>query len=218
MTFASSALRASGVAEGQVGHYSSQLQGLLDSLRLAIGPREGEEAGRALFQELWQQKPHRYRSGAPFRLHQVLENQLDPRQPAVGNCLGLTLLLNSLAQGLGLKVGAVYLPEAFGHGPHVLSLLYAERGSLDVENILPQGFDYPGHRGSPGRQVWGDEELLADVYTSAGNEALERGQVALAVAELDRALALNPGYRTARHNRAVALLKLGRAVDVEDLA
>ena len=64
-----------------------------------------------LFRWLWVTKPIRYQSGGAFRLHHVLDAQLDPWQMSVGNCLGLTVLYNSLAQRAGLLAKAVYLPQ-----------------------------------------------------------------------------------------------------------
>lgn len=186
----------------------------LDGLAEAIGqdlpgpPADAKARAKALFLWLWRSKPQRYQPGGPARLDQVLDAQLASGPGPVGNCLGLTLLYNALAPRLGLRARAIYLPEAFGRGPHVLSLLDLGEATLDVENILPHGFDYPGHRVSPGRETWGDRELVADLYVRVGNEAFEEGDPEEALRCYRMARRLNPQYLPAQANWAIALAAL----------
>jgi len=80
---------------------------------------------------------------------------------------------------------------------------------MDVENILPQGFDYKGHKENPYRVEWGDRELVADIYQSAGTESFQRQEFREALRNYDLALKLYPGYEKARLNRAILLDRMG---------
>ncbi len=158
---------------------------------------------RHLFDWLWKDRPTRYRRQGNFRLNQVIDAQIKEGTPVVGNCLGLTLLYNCLLRGIDIKAEAVYLENAFGVGPHVLTSLTIDDSSIDIENILPGGFDYIGHRDAPSRQIWGDRELVADIYHSVGNELFERGEFSEALRNYNTALELNPQYERARVNKAI---------------
>jgi tetratricopeptide (TPR) repeat protein len=160
---------------------------------------------RCLFSGLWKDRPARYQREGPFRLHQVIDAQTQEGPTAVGNCLGLTCLYNSLLKIIDISAKAVYLENAFHIGPHVLTLLETDHFRIDIENILPEGFDYPGHKDNPSRTLWGDRELVADIYHSAGNENFERGRFSEALQNYDRALELNPGYEKAGLNRTILL-------------
>jgi tetratricopeptide (TPR) repeat protein len=106
---------------------------------------------------------------------------------------------------MGIEAEALYLENAFGIGPHVLSMLRIGDLIIDVENILPKGFDYKGHKQDPSRTEWGNKELVADVYQSRGTELFEKGDFSEALRNYDIALKLNPGYEKARLNRAILL-------------
>ncbi|MBN1614735.1 MAG: hypothetical protein JW950_09745 [Deltaproteobacteria bacterium] len=164
-----------------------------------------QAAAGSLFDWLWKTKPRRYRRGGSSRLHEVIAAQLDERQTTVGNCLGLTVLFNCLLGRLGIRAGAVHLECAFDLAPHVLTTLDTAAGPIDIENILPWGFDYRGHIDAPDRTVWGDSELVADIYLSRGNDSFERGDYEGALSDYDRTLAWNPGYEAALLNRAMVL-------------
>lgn len=203
---AAAALRASGVS------FASGLERYLarfDELAWQIGRGlpSGEDAARArfLFDWLWQTKPRRYQPGGSFRLTEVLEAQLGAGHGPVGNCLGLTVLYNCLAQRFGLNECAVHVEHAFHGVPHVFTLLRAGTESVDVEHVLPNGFDYQGHRVGVEREEWGDRELLADIYLSRGNELLEARRWHEAITCYDAALRLNPTYEKAEINRAIAM-------------
>jgi len=124
--------------------------------------------------------------------------------------LGLAILYHVLAQGFGLKLKAVHVEDAFGQGPHVFSVLYAGRDAIDIEHILPSGFDFKGHLHNPKREEWGDARLIADVYHSTGNKFFEQGNHAEAVQNYSKAIRLNPKYTKAYLNRALTLFMLGR--------
>ena len=138
------ALKASGIKEKRtVELYSNRIDSLyypfIPSLLHSSDP---VTKARILFDFLWATKPFRYEPGGPFRLSEVINSQLDKESRTVGNCLGLTLLYNCLLQRAGLHVGTLFLENAFGIGPHVLTLLSTNESLIDIENILPDGFDY----------------------------------------------------------------------------
>ncbi|HUT73000.1 MAG TPA: tetratricopeptide repeat protein, partial [Desulfatiglandales bacterium] len=164
---------------------------------------------RALFYWLWAQKPARHEHGGSYRLNEVIDSQLSKEDEAVGNCLGLTLLYNCLLRRAGINAGAVHLENAFGKGPHVLSSLRIQDSIIDIENSLSQGFDYKGHLKDPSRHVWGDRELVADIYLSRGNDYFELGNYDEALASYETAVSLNPRYERAVLNRAIVVDKMG---------
>jgi len=164
---------------------------------------------KALFDWLWIKKPDRYTPHGHYRLHHVIDSQLSKGIVGVGNCLGLTLLNNCLLQRLRIDAQALYVENAFGIGPHVLTVLEAKESMVDIENILPDGFDYKGHLNDPSRTIWGDQELVADIYHSQGNECYEKGDYSEALKNYDMAVALNPHYEKARLNRAIVLDRIG---------
>jgi len=208
MDLMAGALIASGVSdEGQLKRYREKMNGLCQAIAPA-GAASDVERAEQVFQQLWKSKPHRYERGGNFRLSEVIDAQLG-ESPRVGNCLGLTILYNVLAQRLGLEVEAIYLDDVFGIGPHVLTLLRVGERSIDIENMLAHGFDYGGHRDHPRRRQWGNKELVADVYHSMGNGFFHRGNLERAIHNYDEAIRLNPGYATPRFNKGIALVELG---------
>lgn len=205
------ALVASGVRDRRgLNDYLARINMLCQLTETSSPAGDDLQKAKALFDWLWKTKANRYGYQANFRLTEVVDAQLDPNAEKVGNCLGLTVLYNVLARKLGLKTRSVHLEEAFGRGPHVFSALDINRGTIDVENILPHGFDFRGHLGNPQRTQWGDAELIADIYHSIGNELLERGDLEGAVRGYGKAIWLNPKYTRAHLNRGIALAMLGR--------
>ena len=168
------------------------------------------EKARALFTWLWKSKPNRYQPKGSYRLNEVIEAQLKGDNRSVGNCLGLTLLYNCLLRKMGIYAEALNLENAFGIGPHVLTLLQTERSMLDVENILPDGFDYRGHLTDPSRTRWGDRELIADIYQSTANGLFEEGKFSEALKNYEIAISLNPKYEKACLNREILLDRMGK--------
>ncbi len=71
--------------------------------------------------------------------------------------------------------------------------------------MLPDGFDYGGHKENPYRVEWGDKELIADIYQSAGTEFINKGEIGEALRNYDLALDVYPGYEKAKLNRAILL-------------
>jgi tetratricopeptide (TPR) repeat protein len=204
------ALKASGVEEkDRAALYLSKLDVLYCQF-IAEKPLPSDPLARArlLFDWLWRRKTARYKSGGPYRLHEVLDAELEDPVQTVGNCLGLTLLYNCLLQKMAIHAGALYLGNAFGMGPHVLTLLKIGDAAIDIENIFPYGFDYPHHLNDPSRIGWSDRELVSDIYLSVGNEFFAKGQWDEALASYDGALVLNHRYEKAYLNRAMVLAKM----------
>jgi len=213
MTFSleKEALIASGVSEDdRIADYMNKLAHLHQQFIREIKPTHDPlTKAKALFDWLWMKKPGRYRPHGYYRLHDAIDSQLSGGNQVVGNCLGLTLLYNCLLGRTGMDAEALYLENAFGRGPHVLTIFRGKESMIDIENILPDGFDYKGHLNDPSRTGWGDTELVADIYHSRGNEFYEKGDYTLALRSYDRAMSLNPLYERARLNRAIVLDRIG---------
>jgi tetratricopeptide (TPR) repeat protein len=206
------ALLASGIQDrSKIDFYVAELNRIYQqSLHEMIPPPDAVDKARALFTWLWSSKPNRYRPQGSYRLYEVIEAQLKGDAKSVGNCLGLTLLYNCLLRKIDIYAGVLYVENAFGIGPHVLTLLQAEKTVIDVENILPNGFDYRGHHTHPARTVWGDRELIADIYHSVANEHFAKGNFVEALKNYDIAIAYNPLYEKAHLNKAILLDKMGK--------
>ncbi|OGO02558.1 MAG: hypothetical protein A2Y59_02235 [Chloroflexi bacterium RBG_13_52_14] len=206
------ALAASGIRTvRELDGYLFKINTLCQQLEGAITGKSELEKAMAIFDWLWQTKPNRSERQGSFKLTEVIDAQLDPNTEKVGNCLGLTLLYNVLAQRFGLKVTAIHVEDALGQGPHVFSMMETGQGSVDIEHIFPNGFDFKGHVGNPQRTLWGDVELIADIYHSTGNKFFEQGYHEEAVQNYSKAIRLNPKYTKAYLNRALALFLLGRS-------
>lgn len=208
------ALLASGVIENdRMTLYSSKLHDLHQSFIRQTRPgRSPLNTARELFDWLWRIKQSRYEPGGNYRLPDVIDAQTSKRCAAVGNCLGLTLLYHTLLRRGGIKAEALYLENAFGAGPHVLTLLPINDSPVDVENSLPGGFDYKGHLRDPSRKRWGDMDLVADIYHSLGNEFFDKGELDEALKSYNMAINLNPKYERAYLNRMILSDKMGQLV------
>jgi tetratricopeptide (TPR) repeat protein len=206
------ALLASGIQDrSKIAFYVAELNRIYQQfLRQMIPPPDQVDKARALFTWLWASKPDRYKSQGSYKLNEVIEAQLKEDSRSVGNCLGLTLLYNCLLRKIDIYAEALYLENAFGTGPHVLTLLQIEKFIIDVENILPDGFDYRGHRAHPARTRWGDRQLTADIYHSVANEHFEKGNFLEALTNYDMAISFNPQYERAHLNKAILLDKMGK--------
>lgn len=119
--------------------------------------------------------------------------------------MGLTLLYNCLLKRVEIEAEALHLEKAFEIGPHVLTVLQVGDFTIDIENILSDGFDYKGHKEDPSRLRWGEKELVADVYQSRGSELFKKGELEEALKSYNMALSLNPGYEKAALNREILL-------------
>jgi tetratricopeptide (TPR) repeat protein len=204
------ALLASGTQDrGTIAFYVAELDRISQQfLRQMIPASDPVGKAKTLFTWLWISKPDRYKSQGSYKLNEVIEAQLNNDARFIGNCLGLTLLYNCLLRKIGIYAEALYLENAFGTGPHVLTLLQTEKSIIDVENILPDGFDYRGHHTHPARTGWGDRELIADIYHSVANEHFEKGNFVEALKNYDMAINFNPRYEKAHLNRAILLDKM----------
>jgi tetratricopeptide (TPR) repeat protein len=204
-------LLASGLKDNdRLVEYRGKIDQLTKQFIGQIKPsRETVEKARALFNWLWERKPGRYKPQGHFRLNDVIDAELSKKDQPVGNCLGLTLLYQCLLKKMSIHADALYLENAFEMGPHVLTLLQTDASAIDIENILPDGFDYKGHLNNPSRTKWGDKELVADIYHSLGNECFEKGELAKALNNYEVAIKLNSKYEKALLNKAILLDKLG---------
>ncbi len=203
------------VASGVVGwEEMERIRFLLNGIgeQVARGVPEPDDRARAgaLFRHLRCIGPERYQPRGSVRLNEVALSQFGMEPAAMGNCLGLTVLYNVLARRLGLRVSSIHMERAFDTGPHVFSLLHLVGRKVDIENILPHGFDYRGHLGNPDREEWNDRELVADIYLSRGNEWFDAREWEKAEASYDRALLFNPRYEKAHLNKMMARSQLDR--------
>jgi len=201
------ALIASGVKEDTwVDKYISKLDQLHKQFIHEIHTTHDPlSTAKLVFNWLWMKKPSRYTPNAHYRLNHVIDCQLSKDTIEVGNCLGLTLLYNCLLRRAGIDVEALYVENAFGRGPHVLTILSVGELLIDIENIVPDGFDFRGHLNDPSRTRWGAKELVADIYHSRANECFERGEYEDALKHYERAIILNPHYEKAHLNKAIVL-------------
>jgi len=208
-------LLASGVkGKNELGSYTAKLYYLHRYFIREIKPTSDPTVrARALFTWLWIEKPDRYQSDGNFRLSHAIDAQFSKENQIVGNCLGLTLLYNCLLQRMGIMAETLYVENAFGIGPHVLTVLQTEELTVDIENIFPDGFDYRGHVNSPSRKRWGDRELVAAIYHSIGNEFMEKEAWVEALKNFEMAIHLNPYHEKAKLNRAISLDKMNRQND-----
>lgn len=211
LDLAQGALVASGVGNRrELDIHLAKVDTLCQQLEPDLPNSGRRETAKAIFDWLWRKKPGRYEFQGSFRLTEVLDAQLDPMAAMVGNCLGLTVLYNLLARRFGLPVKAVYLDEAFGRQSHVLSMLELRGAVVDIDNIFAHGFDFREHLEDPQRLVWGDAELISDIYHSIGWALHERRELDLAIANYGKAICLNPGYIKAYLNRGIAYAMMGR--------
>lgn len=204
------ALLASGIRErSKIVFYLAELDRIYQQfLHRMIPPPDPVDKARALFTWLWNSKPNRYKPQGNYRLNEVIEAQLKEGDNSVGNCLGLTSLYNCLLRKIDIYAEVLYVENAFGIGPHVLTLLQTEKTVIDVENILPDGFDYRGHYNHPARTIWTDRELIADIHHSVANEHFEKGNFIEALKNYDIAITFNPRYEKAHFNKAILLDKM----------
>ena len=211
------ALIASGMAHDEIAVHTARLDTIFHDFIQAFGNSDDRlTMAKGLFDYLWDEKPHRYEQGGHFRLNNIIDNHLDPDSIEVGNCLGLTLLYNCLLMRSGITARAIFIENAFESGPHVLSYLFLDGRSVDVENILSEGFDFKGHLDDPTRTMWDGKELVADIYLSMGNECFQTGRETEALRLYEKALSLNPEYERAVINRAIVMDKLKRKAHEEE--
>ncbi len=204
------ALKASGIKwKKEIANYLEKLDHLHHQfIRHLTLPSNSLTQAKGLFDWLWKEKPDRYKRHGNFRLSEVIDAQLSKDNRIVGNCLGLTLLYNCLLRKMGIHAQALYLENAFKTGPHVLTFLQTKESFVDIENILPEGFGYEGHLSHPLRIRWGDQELVADIYLSIGNEFFKKNEFMEALRNYNMAIRLNPRYEKTYLNKAILLGKM----------
>jgi hypothetical protein len=209
--FEKEALLASGVnGKDELANYKNKLHLVLQQFlpKISQVPNPLVKA-RDLFNWLWEKKPTRYEPHGTFRLSDVIDAQLREGDRPVGNCLGLTIFYNCLLRRVGVHAEALYLDNAFGVGPHILTHLQVGKSTIDIENILPDGFNYKGHLDDPSRTRWRDKELVADIYHSLGNECFVKRELAEALNNYEMATKLNPQYEKANLNKAILMDTIG---------
>jgi tetratricopeptide (TPR) repeat protein len=210
LNFEKEAFSASGIkGKNRLAIYGEKFDFLYEHFihQISLPPHATGKA-RDLFHWLWKEKPGRYELHGHFRLSDVIDAQISKENRPVGNCLGLTVLYNCLLRRMGVHADALYLDNAFGVGPHVLTLLQVGKSTIDIENILPEGFDYKGHLNNPSRTRWKDKQLVADIYHSLGNEFFEKGEFAKALKKYYMAIKLNPQYEKAHLNKSILMDKM----------
>lgn len=201
------ALHASGIAEKGLMHYSRLFDEMQDRLARCLDlSKSSVLKAKRIFDYLWREKPHRYKSNGYYKLSDTIECQLAREGREVGNCLGLTVLYNCLLLRMDVHVSALYLESAFGQGPHVLSVISKPR--ICIEHMFQTGFDYKGHADDSEKIIWDDRELVADIYNSRGTECFNAGEFKQALACYEKATRLNPKFEKARINKAIVLDKL----------
>ena len=211
LDLAQGALVASGARDHQeLDMHLAKVDALCQQMDPHLPSSGRRETAKAIFDWLWKKKPGRYEFRGSFRLTDVLDAHLDPMATTVGNCLGLTVLYNVLGHRFRLPLRAVYLDEAFGGQSHVLSILELDGATIDIDNIFPSGFDLQEHLRDPQRVVWGDAELISDIYHSVGWALHEQHELELAIANYSKAICLNPRYTKAYLNRGIAHAMMGR--------
>ena len=168
MSLPQAAFIASGVVSDQLKEYMKKISDMVTDLKNHVKGYDQVKTAETIFNWLWKTKPNRYKLEGNFRLTQVVDAYLDETK-RVGNCLGLTMLYNSLAQALNLPVKAAHLNHFMGR-PHVFSMLYTETAVIPIENIFPDGFDYGPHKHNPQFVEWDNIHLIADLYNSRANE------------------------------------------------
>ena len=168
MSLPQAAFIASGVNSSQLKEYMKKIFNMITDLRNHVKGHDKVKNAETIFNRMWKTKPNRYELEGNFRLTEVVDAQLDKTEK-IGNCLGLTILYNSLAQELSLSMKAAHLDNFMGH-PHVFSILYTETSMIPIENIFPNGFDYDQHRDNKKIVEWDNIHLIADLYNSRANE------------------------------------------------
>jgi len=168
MSLPQAAFIASGVNSSQLQEYMKKFYDMITDLRDRVKRHDQVKDAEIIFNWLWKKNPYRYELEGHFRFTQVVDAHLDETE-RVGNCLGLTMLYNSLAQELNLSIKAAHLDNFMGR-PHVFSILYTEMSMIPIENIFTDGFDYDPHKHNPQLVEWANIHLIADLYNSRANE------------------------------------------------
>lgn len=203
------ALAAGGVAdENALAHDRRTWQGWLTNLRQTTAARGAREQAQAVFEYL-----HRNVLRGGYQ-----DDCTDLTRTLAGdgyNCVGATVLFNSLAEALGLSVYAVETPE------HVYSVVTTPIGTFDVEMTCPRWFEVIDDRakrrelveqslGKPtpedaAARRLSNTALVALVYYNAGVDAITAGRYIESARQNCKALRLDPDNPLARSNLRATL-------------
>ncbi len=157
-----------------------------------------ENKGKALFDYLWTTKPTRYKEDR-FLLTNVIDAQLDPLIPEVGNSLGLTTLYTLL--GLREKLD-ISVMQSNGH---VWNIVKNNDKNYVVDSTSPEKFiecQQPANK-KPASY------LLSIFYTNYGIENAKKGNHNMAISNYNLALMLEPENQKALIGRALAKNNVG---------
>lgn len=203
------ALAAGGVAnETILACHRTSWQSWLAELRPTVAASEPRRQAEAVFDYL---HLHVLRGG-----YQADSTDLARTLAGDGyNCVGATVLFNSLAAALGLRVQAIETPE------HVYSLVATPAGPLEIEMTCRRWFEVIDDRakrralveqtlGKPApeptaRRRLSAEGLVALIYYNAGVDAIAAEQFAAAAQYNLKALRLDPANPLARGNLLATL-------------
>ncbi|MFP3871210.1 MAG: tetratricopeptide repeat protein [Syntrophobacteria bacterium] len=153
---------------------------------------------KLLFEYLWNTKPRRCNSN--FLLTHVVDAQLDPDVHCkVGMCIGLTSLYTVLGLRENLNLTIV------SNDSHMLNRLRTAAKIYNIEHTDPLGFDSEladdsFHERPP-------ISLVANVLNSRGLREERKENLAEALRNYNKAIALNPHYANAYNNCGNVKLK-----------
>ena len=203
------ALAAGGIDdETSLACHRTSWQGWLAKLRPAVAACEPRRQAEAVFDYL---HLHVLRGG-------YQSDCTDLARTLAGdgyNCVGATVLFNSLAAALGLRVQAIETPE------HVYSLVETPAGPLEIEMTCRRWFEVIDNRakrralaeqtlGKPAPEAAAGRRLsaaglVALIYYNAGVDAIAAERFAAAAQNNFKALRLDPGNPLARGNLLATL-------------
>ncbi|GIW72599.1 MAG: hypothetical protein KatS3mg102_2141 [Planctomycetota bacterium] len=169
------------------------------------------QAGRALARALFERLGFRTVQGGPcspppreaFDVDRVLEHRR-------GSCLALAVIALAAAESAGLEAVPLLGPD------HVLVLVEPgvlidpAAGGVVLGPPPPAAPPAPGAGAGARYRLAGPEGLVAALFANRAVYRRAAGRHQAALSDLERALALDPASVTARLNRAVVLLDLGR--------
>lgn len=205
MPLAEAALIASGVAdEKALKKYLAVVNRLIEGARKAsTGAKNEIHRGFLVFEYLHKSFFDHYEHGATD-----FDKLLDTR---IFNCVSSCTLYNSVCLPLGLKAGAIELPD------HVFSILHAEGEAVDAETTSPNGFfrirdpeqwarfkDKSGFAYDPDPKSKHRREveavgLVAIIYSNRAVGLMNAGEYWRALVCLSKALEMDPGFASALH-------------------
>lgn len=146
--------------------------------------------GQAIADYLWDGKPNRAeRSNDEFgtwRLSEVLDNQLSD-QEVVGNCVGLSVLYNSIANQLGLVTSFVETDN------HTYTILESNKDRTVVENTVNERIGIRKLRG----RIISDQKLIKKLLLRSAIYCERQGDYQAAFEYEKTKLMINPNRENA---------------------